>query len=120
MFGLGAKGERSFDIENLDSVDPIGQYDFQRKGPPLRAFTMGQQYSNNEPLLNEEEISEISRNDMKSKVKFEEEMQLDSGSKMGVSVLTKQQDNLTMKSQGVQSQRKGKPKQSDRSRKACQ
>ena len=57
---------------------------------------------------------------MKSKVKFEEEMQLDSGSKMGVSVHTKQQDNLTMKSQGVQSQRKGKPKQSDRSRKACQ
>ena len=47
---------------------------------------------------------------MKSKVKFEEEMQLDSGSKMGVSVHTKQQDNLTMKSKGVKSQRKVKPR----------
>ena len=76
---------------------------------------MGQQKSN-EPLLDEEEISEISRNDMKSKVKFEE-LQLDSASKLAVSVQTKQQDNLTMKSQGVQSQRKSKAKQSDRSKK---
>lgn len=76
---------------------------------------MGQQKSN-EPLLNEEEISEISPHDMKSKVKFEEELQLDSASKLAVSVQTKQQDNLTMKSQGVQSQRKNKAKQSDRSK----
>ena len=45
---------------------------------------MGKQKSN-EPLLDEEEISEISRNDMKSKVKFEE-LQLDSASKLAVSV----------------------------------
>lgn len=57
---------------------------------------------------------------MKSKVKFEEEMQMDSASKMGASAHTKQQDNLTMKSHGLQSQRKGKAKQSDRSRKARQ
>jgi hypothetical protein len=81
---LGAKVDKTFDIENLDSVEPIEQNSFKRKGPPLRAFTMGQQKSN-EPLLDEEEISEISRNDMKSKVKFEE-LQLDSASKLAVSV----------------------------------
>ena len=63
---------------------------------------MGQKKSNEfenirSTLFAEEEFSEYSRQDVKSKVKFDES-QLDAASKFEVSIQTKQVDALTLKS----------------------
>ena len=60
----------------------------------MRAFTMGQKKSNEfenirSTLFNEEEFSEYSRNDVKSKVNVKfDESQLDAASKFEVSIQT--------------------------------
>ena len=114
--------DKSFEIENVDTVQPIKKLSSFKKRPPMRAFTMGQKKSNEfeniqNTLWHEEDFSEYSKQDIdtKSRVKFEES-QLETASKFEVSIQTKQQqpDNLTLKSAGKKSNQQLK-KKTDRS-----